>query len=65
MVSQIPGKGLTKSRNNAIQNATGDIGVIADDDVKYTNEYFNAILEVYEHDNRIRRKATRSCQFSR
>lgn len=47
LVSQIPGKGLTKSRNNAIKLATGDICVIADDDVRYTNEYFDTILRTY------------------
>lgn len=47
LVSQIPGKGLTKSRNNAIRLATGDICVIADDDVRYTNEYFDTILQIY------------------
>lgn len=48
-VSQIPGQGLTKSRNNAIRLATGDICVIADDDVIYTNEYFDTILHIYEN----------------
>lgn len=48
IVSQISGKGLTKSRNNAIRLATGDICVIADDDVRYTNKYFNTILRVYQ-----------------
>jgi hypothetical protein len=33
-ISQIPGQGLTKSRNNAIQLATSDICVISDDDVR-------------------------------
>ena len=45
LVSQIPGKGLTKSRNNAIRIATGDVCVIADDDVRYTNEYFDKIID--------------------
>lgn len=48
LVSQIPGKGLTKSRNNAIRLATGDVCVIADDDVKYTNEYFDTIIKAYQ-----------------
>lgn len=46
-VSQIPGKGVTKSRNNAIRLANGDIGLFSDDDVTYTNEYFNKIIEVF------------------
>lgn len=48
LVSQIPGKGLTKSRNNAIRLATGDVCVIADDDVRYTNEYFDKIINAYQ-----------------
>jgi glycosyltransferase involved in cell wall biosynthesis len=52
-VSQIPGSGLTKSRNNAIKKATGDICIIADDDVKYTNEYFDSIMNVYTSDKSI------------
>lgn len=49
LVSQIPGQGLTKSRNNAIRLATGDICVIADDDVRYTNVYLDKILHIYEN----------------
>lgn len=49
LVSQIPGKGLTKSRNNAIRLATGDVCVIADDDVRYTNEYFNTVIDTYNN----------------
>lgn len=52
LVSQIPGKGLSKSRNNAIKHATGDIAVIADDDVRYKSEYFDTIIETY-HENDI------------
>ncbi len=51
LVSQIPGKGLTKSRNNAIRLATADICVIADDDVRYTDEYFDTILDVYQNND--------------
>ena len=38
------GKGLSANRNNALANATGDILVLADDDAKYTPEYFKTIL---------------------
>lgn len=48
IISQIQGQGLTKSRNNAIRLATGDICAIADDDVSYTNEYFDTILNIYK-----------------
>lgn len=46
-VSQIPGKGVTKSRNNAIRLADGDIGLFSDDDVTYTNEYFNNVISAF------------------
>lgn len=51
IISQIPGPGLSKSRNNAIKLASGDICVIADDDVRYTHDYFDSILGVYEDDS--------------
>jgi hypothetical protein len=47
-VSQIPGKGVTKSRNNAIRLADGDIGLFADDDVTYRDNYFNTLNRVFE-----------------
>ena len=48
-ISQIAGQGVTKSRNNAIRQATGDVCVLSDDDVRYSNEYFDTILDVYEN----------------
>lgn len=49
-VSQIPGKGVTKSRNNAIRLATGDIGLFCDDDVTYRQEYINRVKKTFaEH----------------
>lgn len=48
MVYQSYGRGLTKSRNYAISKAKGDICIIADDDVKYKNEYFDTILKTYK-----------------
>lgn len=44
----IKGKGLSKNRNNAIKNATGDICLIADDDISYENDAFDKILELFE-----------------
>lgn len=41
------GKGLSKSRNIAISKAKGDIAIIADDDVTYTNDYAEKINEAY------------------
>ncbi len=53
LVSQIQGKGLSKSRNNAIRLATADICVIADDDVRYTNEYIDNIINTFQQNNNI------------
>lgn len=47
IISQMPGKGLSKSRNNSIMIATGDIGLFSDDDVNYTNEYFDSIINTF------------------
>lgn len=51
LVSQIPGFGVTKSRNNCIRLADGDIGLFSDDDVTYTNEYFNKIFEEFSNNS--------------
>lgn len=41
-------KGLSKSRNRAIEKAKADICVIADDDVKYVQNYEQIICNAYE-----------------
>lgn len=46
-ISQIPGIGVTKSRNNALQLADGDIGLFSDDDVTYVDEYFDTIIRYF------------------
>lgn len=46
-IFQITGKGLTRSRNYGIMQASGDIAIIADDDVSYRNEYFDLIIETF------------------
>jgi glycosyltransferase involved in cell wall biosynthesis len=46
-ILQIKGKGLSRSRNNAIKIATGDIALFADDDVVYQNEYIDRLEEVF------------------
>jgi len=43
----VKGKGLTKSRNIALKNATGEICIIADDDVSYKPSYFQSIISIY------------------
>lgn len=50
-IFHMQGKGLTKSRNNTIRNATGDVCLIADDDVRYSNEYFDTILSAYKDES--------------
>lgn len=40
-------RGLSKSRNMAIKNSTGDICIIADDDMFYVNDYEKIIREAY------------------
>lgn len=49
-VFQIPGKGVARSRNYGIDNASGDIALIADDDVTYKNDYFDLIIETFQHE---------------
>lgn len=44
LVSQISGKGVTKSRNNGIRLADGDIALFSDDDVTYTNEFLDRVI---------------------
>lgn len=41
-------RGLSKSRNRAIQNSDADICIIADDDVKYEDDFQNIIINEYE-----------------
>ena len=41
-------KGLSKSRNQAISKAKGDIQIIADDDVKYEDNYKEIIKRAYQ-----------------
>ncbi len=46
-VSVISSTGLSKNRNNAIGRATGDICLIADDDVAYTAERLQAVVSAF------------------
>ena len=46
-ISQIKGKGVAKSRNNAIQLATGDVAILSDDDVTYRPEYVDAVRQTF------------------
>jgi glycosyltransferase involved in cell wall biosynthesis len=41
-------KGLSRSRNKAIENATSDVCVISDDDLRYKDDYENIIENGYK-----------------
>ena len=44
----LAGEGLSRNRNNAIEHATGDVLLIADDDNRYTPELTGNIFRAYE-----------------
>lgn len=46
-VTTLKGRGLSRNRNNALQHATADVVVIADDDCRYTSEAVAAIREAF------------------
>ncbi|MDL2264905.1 glycosyltransferase family 2 protein [Parabacteroides sp. OttesenSCG-928-G07] len=48
LISQITGKGVNKSRNNAMRLSTGKICLFADDDVIYKNEYLDIIIKSHQ-----------------
>ncbi len=51
IVRHLPGKGVTKSRNEAIRHARGDIGLFSDDDVTYCHDDFDKIREIFLSNN--------------
>lgn len=60
-VSIVQGKGLSANRNNALQNAKGDILVISDDDCTYTNENFDTIIKAYDENPNVDIMAFQAC----
>lgn len=48
-ISQIPGFGVAKSRNNGISLASAEIGVFCDDDVTYSKEDFRTIQRAFQN----------------
>ena len=53
LIGQIEGRGLSRNRNNAFAMAEGDIGIMADDDVLYRNEYIDTVLAAYRADQNL------------
>ncbi|MDY6826327.1 MAG: glycosyltransferase family 2 protein [Bacillota bacterium] len=49
-VVQIEGKGLCRNRNNALALADGDIIILADDDVRYRDEYMENVKNAFNDD---------------
>lgn len=47
-ISQLEGSGVTRSRNNALTLAKGDIGLFADDDVTYRDYYLDKVKKVFQ-----------------
>ena len=41
-------QGLSKSRNRLLENMTGDIGVITDDDISFTKDALKVIEKAYK-----------------
>lgn len=44
----LEGRGLSRNRNHALEKATGDVVLIADDDNRYTEELIDNIFEAYK-----------------
>ncbi len=47
------GRGLSRNRNNALRHATGDVLLIADDDVQYDEDSFGIILRHFQLDDQL------------
>ena len=50
VLSQIEGRGLSRNRNNVLKYAGEGVCLLADDDVRYTGENFEAIREAFAGD---------------
>ncbi len=53
IVSQLPGRGISRNRNNALDLADGDVALLADDDVRYTPANIEVIREAFQSDTRV------------
>ncbi|SHE34043.1 Glycosyl transferase family 2 [Fodinibius roseus] len=52
-VSHIAGRGVTKSRNNAIAIADGDIALFSDDDVTYRDSDIDAVRKTFRQNSAV------------
>ena len=52
-ISTTNSTGLSNNRNNSIDNATGDICLIADDDLSYTAEQLQSIISVFKQNQHL------------
>lgn len=46
-VYPLAGRGLSANRNHALSHATGDVLIVADDDVRYTDAGLDRVLDVF------------------
>jgi len=53
IIGQIEGRGLSRNRNNAFALADGDIGILADDDVRYREADIDTVLDAYQKDQKL------------
>ena len=49
-VARLKGRGLSRNRNHSIEMATGDMALLADDDVRYKEEYFTNVCRAFKED---------------
>lgn len=60
-ISTTNSKGLSVNRNHSIEKATGDICLIADDDLKYTEEQLQLVIDTFEKNPHIDIALFRHC----
>ena len=52
-VVRLEGRGLSRNRNHAIDNAQGEICLIADDDLEYYGCNLGRVIECFEHNQQL------------
>ncbi len=51
IISQLPGRGIARNRNNSLNLAGGDVALLADDDVRFKPENIAVIRETFHAGN--------------